>query len=299
MIAMPDLACVTGCALVGILYGLLGSFSLARNQALLGDVLSHAAWPGLVLAFGLTGSRNFGALAIGAIMAGLAAIASLDWLSRGSGRIKSDARLALILSGFFGVGMLATRQVQISRPESMGHLQAFLFGQTAALMWSDVCVMGLALVVSVTIVWLRWRDLTVLCFDPEWRKTTPTSGLSTPVILNGILVLGIVAGLPVAGVVLVSALLVCLPVTARVFTVRFASGTILAMTLGGVLGALSPILVMLIESGARQWHGNSDARLPTGPVFVLAGAVCAAIALSLGEWTKKSKKPGKSPNAAY
>jgi len=299
MIAMPDLAGITGCALAGILYGLLGSFSLARNQALLGDVLSHAAWPGLVLALGLTGSRNFGVLAIGAILAGIAAIISLDWLGRGSRRIKPDARLALILSGFFGVGMLATRQVQISRPGSMGHLQSFLFGQTAALMWSDVCVMGLTLAVSITVVWLRWRDLTVLCFDPEWRRTTPAFHLSTPSILNGILVVGIVAGLPVAGVVLVSALLVCLPVTARVFTDRFAVGTVLAMTFGGVLGAISPILVMLIESGVRQWHGNTEARLPTGPVFVLTGASCAALALAFRNWTKKTKISEKSTHAAY
>lgn len=299
MIAMPDYAVITGCALVGVLYGLLGSFSLARNQALLGDVLSHAAWPGLVLALGLTGSRHFGVLALGAGMAGFIAIAALDWLGRGSRKVKPDARLALILSGFFGAGMLATRRIQVSWPGSMGHLQSFLFGQTAALLWSDVCVMGLTLVLSMAVVWLRWRDMTVLCFDPEWRKTTPSYALSTPAILNGILVVGIVAGLPVAGVVLVSALLVCLPVTARAFTDRFASGTIVAMVLGGVLGAFSPILVMFIESAVREWHGIVDARLPTGPVFVLSGVTCASLALAFRARGDRSRNRRKNQNAAY
>lgn len=294
---MPDLAVITGCALTGILYGLLGSFSLARNQALLGDVLSHAAWPGLVLALGITGSRHFGVIATGAVLAGLGAIATLDWLGRGSRRVKPDARLALVLSGFFALGMLATRQVQVSRPGSMGHLQAFLFGQTAALMWSDVIVMAITLSFSVAVVWLGWRDMTVLCFDPEWRSTTPSTSRSTPQLLNGVLVVGIVAGLPVAGVVLVSALLVCLPVTARAFTTRFSAGIMAAMVLGGTLGALSPVLVMLLESGFREWNGNSDARLPTGPIFALSGVACATCALA---WRAVGRKRamGKSPHAA-
>jgi ABC-type Mn2+/Zn2+ transport system permease subunit len=84
----------------------------------------------------------------------------------------------------------------------------------------------------------------------------------------------------VAGVALVSALLVCLPVTARVLTKRFLPGTGLAMLLGGLLGASAPWMVMGLESLAQHFHGDSTLRLPTGPVFVLAGSICAAGALA-------------------
>lgn len=281
MSAMPDPAVMTGCILAGILYGLLGSFCMARNQALLGDVISHAAWPGLVLALGLTGSRHFGVLGVGAALVGLMALFTLEYLGRGSTRIKPDTRLALVLSGFFAAGMLFTRQVQTSRPGSMGHLHSFLFGQTAALVWMDTAVMAAVLIPTMILVWIRWRDLSALCFDPQWRQTTPHANGATPAILNGLLVVGIVAGLPVAGVVLVSALLVCLPVTARSMTNRFSSGILVAMGLGAALGALSPLVVMLTESLFRHWRGNDDARLPTGPVFVLLGVTCSGLCLGL------------------
>lgn len=298
---MPDTAVVVGCALAGILYGLLGSFSLARNQALLGDVLSHAAWPGLVLMMGLTGSRNFAVLGMGACVAGMAGMAVLDGLGRGSKRLKPDARLALVLSGFFAVGMLMARSVQSIRPGSQGHLQAFLFGQTAALVWSDVGIIALVLVLSLVFVMARWRDLTILCFDPVWRQTTPAANLATSPVLDTILVLGIVAGLPVAGVALVSALLVCLPVAARVVTRRFLPGTVLAMLLGGLLGASAPWLVMGLESMAQRFHGDSSLRLPTGPVFVLAGALCAGGALTLRHVlrTTRGKDRGDLNHAAH
>jgi manganese/zinc/iron transport system permease protein len=297
---MPDFAVVVGCALTGILYGLLGSFSLARNQALLGDVLSHAAWPGLVLMLGLTGSRNFAILGIGACLAGLAGMAVLDLLGRGSKRLKPDARLALVLSGFFAVGMLMARPVQTIRPGSQGHLQAFLFGQTAALVWPDVAVIATVLALSLIFVVSRWRDLTVLCFDPVWRQTTPAASMATSPLLDTILVLGIVAGLPVAGVALVSALLVCLPVTARVLTKRFLPGTVLAMLLGGFLGASAPWMVMALESLAQNYHGDSTLRLPTGPVFVLAGAMCAGGALVLRQLVRsfRLKASGAISHAA-
>ena len=100
-----------GSALLGLISGVMGSFAVLRKQSLLGDGVSHAALPGVVMAFILLGSKNTEVLLLGALISGLMAtllIVGIVDLTR----IKFDSALALIMSVFFGLGLLLLTYVQ-------------------------------------------------------------------------------------------------------------------------------------------------------------------------------------------
>jgi manganese/zinc/iron transport system permease protein len=112
-----------GSALLGLISGVLGSFAVLRRQSLLGDGVSHAALPGVVMAFLLTGIKNTEILLLGALLTGLPATFFIMGIVRHS-RIKFDSALALVMSVFFGLGCAIdlfpeTPQCQSSRTESL------------------------------------------------------------------------------------------------------------------------------------------------------------------------------------
>ena len=100
-----------GSALLGIISGVLGSFAVIRKESLLGDAVSHAALPGIALAFLLTGTKNTEILLLGALISGLLSTFLINGISKYS-RIKFDSALALVLSVFFGGGLVLLTYIQ-------------------------------------------------------------------------------------------------------------------------------------------------------------------------------------------
>jgi ABC-type Mn2+/Zn2+ transport system permease subunit len=126
-----------GAATLGLMSGALGSFAVLRRQSLLGDAVAHAALPGIALAFLITGSRETWALTIGAAILGWVG-ALLVIAIRRTTRIKEDTALGLVLSVFFGFGLLLLTFIQKRPNSSQAGLDKFLFGQAATLLISDV-----------------------------------------------------------------------------------------------------------------------------------------------------------------
>ena len=126
-----------GAATIGIVSGVLGSFAVLRRQSLLGDAISHAALPGIAIAFIITGSKSLPVLVLGAAIAGwIGALLALR-LSNVT-RLKQDATLGLVLSVFFGFGLMLLTFVQRRPDATQAGLDKFLFGQAAALLQRDV-----------------------------------------------------------------------------------------------------------------------------------------------------------------
>ena len=130
-----------GSAALGIVSGALGSFAVLRRQALLGDAMSHAALPGVALAFLITGSRAPLVLMIGAALTGWLAAVAIVSVVRAS-RIKTDTAMALMLSVFFGAGLVVLTFIQRQPAAGKAGLDRFLFGQAAAMLESDVITMA-------------------------------------------------------------------------------------------------------------------------------------------------------------
>ncbi len=244
-----------GAVLMGVTSGVLGVYALLRRQSLLGDAMSHAALPGLALAFLLTRSKESAFLLFGAALAawvgalGVIAITSYT-------RLKADAALGVVLSVFFGFGLVLLTAIQRLPTAAQAGLDKFLFGQAATLLQRDVLA-----VLALGAVVLGWKEFKLLSFDPAFAAVQGFPVRLLDVVLTSLLVLAIVAGLQTVGVVLMSAMLIAPAAAARQWTDRLSTMVVLAAVFGAAAGIGGVILSSLGDS------------LPTGPTIV----VCASL----------------------
>jgi manganese/zinc/iron transport system permease protein len=255
-----------GTAILGIVSGSLGSFAVLRRQSLIGDAMSHAALPGVVLAFMFTGSKSSIVLMLGAMGAGLLGTVLMIGITRYT-RIKEDSALGIILSVFFGFGLMLLTFLQRNPDARQAGLNTFLFGQAATLLESDVLTMlGFGTVV-ILIMLLLWKEFKVLSFDRDFGASLGYPMQTLEVLLTTLLVIAIVIGLQAVGVVLMSAMVVAPATAARQWTNNLGK----MVGLAAVFGAVSGVTGALISS--------TGAGLSTGPVIVLV--VSAIVIFSL------------------
>jgi manganese/zinc/iron transport system permease protein len=256
-----------GAAVLGIVSGMLGSYAVLRRQSLLGDALSHAALPGVILGFIISGGmKSQIVLMAGAAGAGFAAILLLIGINRYT-RIKEDSALGIILSVFFGFGLLLLSNLQRNPDARQAGLTTFLFGQAATLLQRDVIMMAIFGGVALLIMILLWKEFKLLSFDPSFGASLGFPMQMLEILLTALLVIAVVIGLQAVGVVLMSAMIVAPAAAARQWTDRLGVMVLLA----GFFGAIAGISGAMISSLGRG--------LSTGPVIVLC--ISAIVLISL------------------
>lgn len=257
-----------GAMLIGAISGFLGSFAVLRRQALLGDAMSHAALPGIALAFLITGQRDPFSLLIGAAVAALVAALWLLAVVRTT-RIKDDAALALTLAVFFGFGLVLLSYLQRQPHAAQAGLKSFLFGQAAALIERDLWAMLAIGLPALFLVLIFWPQVKLISFDPDFARSLGVPVRRFEVLLTGIIVVAIVIGLQTVGVVLMSAMLIAPAVAARQWTNRLEYMVVLAAG----FGALASLI------GA--WISTLGEGLTTGPLIVLVMSLFTMLSLLL------------------
>jgi manganese/zinc/iron transport system permease protein len=255
-----------GSAVIGIISGALSCFAVLRRQALLGESVSHAALPGIVLAFMLFGTRTPLILLLGAALAGWLAMLSMIAIVRLT-RIKDDSAFALLLSVFFGGGLVLLTIVQKSNMAGQAGLDTYLYGQAAALMTDDVLTMGGLGVLIMTVLLLFWKEFKVLSFDRAFGASQGFPMLALDVLLTALLVLATVIGLKAVGVVLMCAMLLAPAAAARQWTDHLG----VMVALAGLFGAIAGVGGALISTLARG--------LATGPAIILCISVIVMASL--------------------
>ncbi|HYW06249.1 MAG TPA: metal ABC transporter permease [Longimicrobium sp.] len=257
-----------GAAALGATSGALGSFAVLRKQSLLGDAISHAALPGIALAFLLTGSKATPVLMIGAAIAGWMGTLAVMRITQTT-RIKEDSALGVVLAVFFGFGLVLLTYVQKQPDASQAGLDRFLFGQAATLLYRDVVLIAGVGAAALLGVYVFWKEFKLLAFDPDYGASLGFPMRTIDVILTTLLVISIVIGLQTVGVVLMSAMVVAPAAAARQWTDR--TGTMVAVA--GVFGALAGV------SGAV--FSSLTEHLPTGPTIVLCLTAIVLVSLAL------------------
>lgn len=249
-----------GTAVLGAICGMLGSFAVLRKQSLLGDAISHAALPGIALAFLITGAKDSGILMLGALVSGLIGTFWIRGITSKT-HLKSDTALGLILSIFFGFGMLLLTFIQKQPNANQAGLDKYLFGQAATLVESDVLLMIIVTGISLVVMLLFWKEFKILLFDADFTKTIGFNTKFIDVLITFFIVLAIVLGLQTVGVVLMSAILLAPAAAARQWTNNLGTMVLLA----AFIGAFSGVFGTAISA--------SQDNLSTGPVIVLVAGV--------------------------
>jgi manganese/zinc/iron transport system permease protein len=255
-----------GAAFLGIVNGVLGSFAVLRKQSLLGDAISHAALPGIALAFLLTGSKATIVLLLGAAAAGWVGTLLVMNIVKNT-RVKYDSALGLVLSVFFGFGLVLLTYIQRMPVASQAGLDTFLFGQAATLLARDVATIGILGSVVLLIVLAVWKEFKLLCFDPDFALSLGFPIRWLDVLLITLLVTSIVIGLQTVGVVLMSAMVVAPAAAARQWTDRLGAMVAISAFFGALAGAGGALVSSL------------TARLPAGPTIVLCLTAIVLVSL--------------------
>jgi manganese/zinc/iron transport system permease protein len=256
-----------GAASLGIVAGALGTFAVLRRQSLLGDAISHAALPGIVLAFILTGTRSTLVLVLGAAVAGWLGTLVIMMIVRHS-RLPEDSALGIVLSVFFGFGLVLLTFVQRTPTASQAGLETFLFGQAATMVERDVAVIAGLGSLALLAVAVFWKEFKLLSFDPEYGATQGMPMRAIDILLTTFLVIAIVIGLQTVGVVLMSAMVIAPAAAARQWTNSLGVMVVLAAAFGAVAGVSGTLL------------SGTAAHIPTGPTIVLSATTIVLVSMA-------------------
>jgi manganese/zinc/iron transport system permease protein len=260
MISHTVLIVSAGVSILGACSGMVGCYATLRRRALTGDALAHAALPGLCVAFLVTEQRSLPVLLVGALLSGLLGVAVISFLRRWT-RIKEDAAIGIVLSVFFGAGIVLLRLIQ-NRANGGGRagLDSFIFGKTAAITEQDVRLITAVSMVCLLAVMALYKEFKLISFDSDFARTQGWPVLLLDLFLMGLFAVVVVVGLPAVGVVMMAALLILPSVTARFWSDRLGVNLVLSAGFGFVTGLVG------------VWLSDLSPALPAGPIIVLVGA---------------------------
>lgn len=259
---------ILGTALLGCAAGVVGSFTLLRKRALVGDAISHAMLPGLGLAYLLAlwwglEERTWSWLLLGASASSLLGTLVILGLRRWF-RVSEDAAFGIVLSTFFGAGVALLGVIQSLPTGHAAGLERLLYGQAASLTWDDMGLIAGSAALALLISQCLFKELTLLCFDQQYLSTQgyPLSWLDG--VLMALVVMIAITGMQAVGLILVIALLIVPAAAARFWTHQIRQQVLIAATLGAAGCFVGSVISALIPN------------LPAGAVIIL---VCVSLFL--------------------
>lgn len=250
---------LSGTMLLGIAAGITGTFSFLQKQSLVGDAAAHAALPGIALAFLLTGQKELPILMLGAGITSALSVYCIQWIVSFS-KLKADAAIGLVLTVFFGIGVVFLTVVNRSPLGNQSGLNNFIFGKAATMTKADLMWLFISATIIILVSLLLYKEWKLLIFDPVYAK-----GIGLPIealkaTLTVLIVMTIVTGIQAVGVILMSALLIIPAASAKLWTEKLSSMLMLSAIIGGVSG-ITGTFISAMRTG-----------LSTGPIIVLVAA---------------------------
>lgn len=254
-----------GGALLGIVSGVLGCFAVLRQQSLMGDALSHAALPGVAVAFLLFG-RELGFLLIGAFVASWLGVHFIRTVT-GTTRLKQDTAMGVVLTAWFAAGIALLAYIQARPDASQAGLDTFIFGQAAAIVENDVRLIAGVGMAAFVLLGLFWKEFKLITFDTEFAGANGFRVNLFSMLLSTLIVVAIVLGLQLAGVILMVGMLIAPGIAARQWTNKLTQMVILAAVFGAFAGGTGAILSAV------------DTDVPTGPMIIVVAFLLVVISI--------------------
>jgi len=264
-------AVIVAASLLGIAGGIIGAFALLRKRSLTADALSHATLPGITSAFLIASAlglnaRSLPVLLLGATISGILGVLCIHLILTYT-RLREDAAIGIVLSVFFGIGVVLLSVIQSTATSSAAGLNHFIYGQTAAMLTNDAILMGAIALIATLIAILAMKEITIVCFNESFARVTGIpAGLIDGLIL-ALIVLVTVSGLQAVGLILIVAMLIIPPAAARFWTDRVRMLIILSALIGALSGFVGSSISALLP------------RKPAGAVIVLCAGTIFIISM--------------------
>lgn len=254
-----------GAFVLGAAAGLLGALAVLQGRGLVGDAVSHAALPGVAVAFLVTGAKDPGTLLVGAAIAGVIGAVAMVGIERTS-RMRPDVAIGVVLSSFFSLGIVLLTHIADTGGGNQAGLDTYLFGQAAGMVESDVELMATIAVAAAVLLALGYRAVKTSVFDREFAASVGLPVRVLDIGVTALLVVAVVIGLQTVGAILMVAMLIVPAVVARQLTDRLSRLLPLAALVGAAVGVTGALL-------------SIDREVPTGPVIVIVGVLVAVTVL--------------------
>lgn len=253
---------VLGTVLLSASAAMVGSFILLQKKALVGDAVAHSVLPGICAAFLFAGTKNTPLMLLGAFITGWLALVTIDYLTARS-KIKKDAAIGLVLSVFFGAGIVMLTYIQQSGNAAQSGLDNFIFGKAAALIGSDLLVFSILAAVILITVSIFFKTFTLIAFDRAFAQALGYPVGRLDLLLTSLTVLAVITGITAVGVVLMAAMLITPPAAARYWTDNIRRMVLIAVAFGALAGLSGAFISYVAPS------------MPTGPWMVVVSSFIA------------------------
>lgn len=260
MLSYGTLVVLIGTSLLGACGGMVGTFAVLRRRSLTGDALAHAALPGICLGYLLTGERNVLLILLGALFTGLLGTQIISFLTRYT-RIKEDASIGIVLSVFFGLGVVLLKIVEkLPGGGTSQGLTTYALGSAAGIREADVYLIGAGSLACLMVLLFLYKEFKLVAFDQEYAQAQGWPSLRLDMVLMGLIAVTVVIGLRTVGALMVAALLIIPSASARFWTNRLGWMLFLSAIFGWIMGM----------GGTGLSAGTN---VPTGPIIVLVGSI--------------------------
>lgn len=262
-----------GAMLLGISAGVSGTFLFLRRRALVSDAISHATLPGVGLAFivmvALGGDgRSLAGLLAGSAISAAIGLLCVQWLTRRT-RLAEDSAIGAVLSVFFGFGVVLLTVIQTMESGRQAGLDSLLLGATAGMLLSDAVLIAIGGALTLAMTLILRRPMIMVAFDQDYAAARGLNVRHVDIATMTLILAVTVVGLKIVGLILIVALLIIPPVTARFWTDQ----TTRVWQLSGLIGGASGYVGAAVSATAPH--------LPTGPIIVLTSFVGFALSLFL------------------
>ena len=259
-----------GTGLLAMAAGMVGSISVLKGQSLIGDAIGHASFPGIILAFMLSGEKHPVILLIGAVLSGILAFFLIQLVARDS-LTSGDTAMAIILSSFFGLGMVLKSFIQghssfMKGQEALGN---YIFGQAAYMLKEDLQIIFFCGLLSLLLFLLFYKEIKIHVFDTEYGKSIGIHKDAVSVLITLMTMLLIAAGLKAVGVILVCSMLITPGVIGLLWSKEYDR----VLWIGAGAGFFSALTGSILSTLAQG--------MPTGPAIIVVLSLLAFVSFLL------------------
>lgn len=255
-----------GCALLAMISAIIGNFAVLKRESLLGDGVAHASLAGVCMAFLLTGKKEMYILLLGALFVGLICVSLIHYIQLYS-KLKFDSAIALMLSSFFGLGLVLLTYLKKVPGAKKAGLNRFIFGQASTLVVKDIYFILTIGFILLLMVIIFWKEIKISIFDKEYAKTLGIDSDKIRFLVSILIVMNIILGIQIAGVILITAMIIAPAVAAR----QWSNSLLVVVILSGIFGFLSGAFGAIIST--------LDTSLPTGPLIVMISSFFVIVSL--------------------